>query len=487
MTEDSTPGTILFSGGDVSVAMEQRGPTSLLRFSGACSEGLVSWLPRGLREVRHGVVLNFRGLESVSEAFLSAVAEGARRKQPMALVDPPPASHEGLQRLGAGDRLPVLSCEAALLESGSLPDSLAREKMALSEIESRFRVNPLWRRVDQERTWLCALCGVEVEDVRMEDVARPALSALRGVRRHLLERCPAWRSGRQTALPASILDAFLLEINRRKGVAATERRKKMSREIESLQERVESMVDLEHSLQQAQRRQLHLIPLEPRPDEAADIAVVYHPLQSVSGDFLDFYSLSDNRFGVSVADVSGHGVEAAILMGMAKMALRIRSQALGTVHEMMTYANRDLFAELRRMAFVTAFFALIDRDTRVMSYVRMGHPHPLLRRAGGELEALDAPGLPFGADEGKRFSACLEEREVELEPGDVLLVYTDGVTEAEARGQQFGTERLRKALMEAPAQDSAKAILQSVEGALDRYLDGAPHRDDVTLVCLKIR
>jgi serine phosphatase RsbU (regulator of sigma subunit) len=478
---------VLFSGEDVSVALEKRGHSGLLRFAGTCSEGLVSWLPRGLRDAPAAVVLSFRELKSVDEAFLKAVVEGARRRPSMALVDPLPAEREALEKLGAGDRLPILSCEAALLENGSLPDSLAREKIGLSEVESRFRVNPLWRRVDQEHTWLCALCGVEVEDVQIEDVSRPTLPALRGVRRHLLEHCPAWKSGRQTALPASILDAFLVEINRRKGTAASERRRKMSREIESLQERVESMVDLEHSMEQAQRRQLHLIPLDPDPDAVADIAVVYHPLQSVSGDFLDFYSLSDNRFGVSIGDVSGHGVEAAILMGMAKMALRIRSQALGTPHEMMVLSNRDLFGEMRRSAFVTAFFALVNRETRKMTYVRMGHPPALLRRGSGDCEPLDAPGLPFGADDGKRFGTCVEEREIQLEPDDVILLYTDGVTEAEARGQQFGVERLYKALMAAPAREPAGAILRSVEETLDKYLDGTPHRDDVTMVCLKIR
>ncbi len=485
MTEPSGHGKVLFSGNDASVGMEPRGNSALLRFLGTCSEGLVEWLSRGLKEVRHGVVLCFRDIKSVDEAFLKAVVECARRKPSMAVVDPHPAEREALEKLGAGDRLPLLSCEAAL--SGSLPDSLARERMGLSEIESRFRVNPLWRRVDQDRTWLCALCGAEVGDVQIEDAMKPGPAALRGVRRHLLEHCAAWRSGRQTALPASILDSFLLEINKRKGSVATERRKKMSREIESLQERVESMVDLEHSVQQAQRRQIHLIPLDPQPDAAADIAVAYHPLQSVSGDFLDFYSLPDNRFGVSIGDVSGHGVEAAILMGMAKMALHSRSQGLGTARERMVLTNQDLYGELRRSAFVTAFFALLDRATRKMSYVRMGHPPGLLRRVSGDCEPLDAPGLPFGADEGKRFGTCVEEREVQLEAGDVLLLYTDGVTEAEARNQQFGTERLYKALMAAPAGEPAAAILASVEETLNKYLAGTPHRDDVTMVCLKIR
>ena len=124
------------------------------------------------------------------------------------------------------------------------------------------------------------------------------------------------------------------------------------------------MQEMERSVDQAKRRQLHLLPVEQPPDEIADIAVVYRPLQAVSGDFLDFYSLADNRFGISIGDVSGHGVETAIVMGMAKMAFRVRSQAIGSVKDLMTYANQDLFTELRRSAFITGIFAVIDRDTQ---------------------------------------------------------------------------------------------------------------------------
>jgi sigma-B regulation protein RsbU (phosphoserine phosphatase) len=175
-------------------------------------------------------------------------------------------------------------------------------------------------------------------------------------------------------------------------------------------------------------------------------------------------------------------------MGMAKMALRIRSQSLGTVGEMMAHANRDLFQELRRDAFVTGFFGLIDRDLKRLSYVRAGHPPPLLRRAkGGPCEELGAGGLPFGVDDGKRFATGLDEQTVDLEPDDVLLLFTDGVIEAGPDTAQFGTERLRAALLAAPAAAPARAVLDSIVASLDAYLAGSPLNDDVTLVCLKIR
>jgi sigma-B regulation protein RsbU (phosphoserine phosphatase) len=207
----------------------------------------------------------------------------------------------------------------------------------------------------------------------------------------------------------------------------------------------------------------------------------------VSGDFLDFYSLEDNRFGVSIGDVSGHGVETAIVMGMAKMAFRVRSQAIGSVKDLMTYANQDLFTELRRSAFITGIFAVIDRDTLQMSYVRAGHPKPLLRRAKGGCEELEGNGLPFGVDKGPRFSAGLEERTVDLAPGDILLLYTDGVIEAGPASSQFGIERVREALMKAPAEGSAREILDQVNAALDKFVGEEAMGDDVTLICLKIK
>jgi sigma-B regulation protein RsbU (phosphoserine phosphatase) len=172
---------------------------------------------------------------------------------------------------------------------------------------------------------------------------------------------------------------------------------------------------------------------------------------------------------------------------MAKMAFRVRSQGLGPVRDVVSGANRDLFAELRRTAFVTGVFAALDRQTRRLSYVRAGHPKPILRRVTGEVEELDAPGLPFGIDGGKRFEAGLEEREVQLHPGDLLFLYTDGIPEAAAAGEQYGVERLKEAIRTAPPELPVQGVLAVVVAALDRFLAGSPLGDDLTAVCLRIR
>jgi serine phosphatase RsbU (regulator of sigma subunit) len=480
-------GRELYSEGGAQVIQIERGRSQLLRFTGTCTPALVEWMFHALKSVKTPVLVNARELAAIDAPFVQRILDHATRKHPIALVSPPPAMIEILEQLVALDKVPMFSGEEAILPNGSIPDSLAHEKMALQELESRFRINPLWRRVDQENTWVCALCGLEVEDVRFRPGTGPGAAALRNVRRHLLGDCMAWRAGRQQPLPASVLDQFLVEVNARKSGQEAEKKKKLSQEIETLQTRVNDMQEMERSVDEAKRRQLHLLPVGQAPDEICDIAVVYRPLQAVSGDFLDFYSLEDNRFGISIGDVSGHGVETAIVMGMAKMAFRIRSQAIGSVRDLMTYANQDLFTELRRTAFITGVFAVIDRDTRQMLYVRAGHPKPILRRAKGGCVELEGNGLPFGVDKGPRFAAGLEERAVDLEPGDFVLFYTDGVIEAGPAASQFGIERVKQALMALPGEQSAREVLDHVTAALDAFVGEGVMGDDVTLICLKIK
>ena len=483
----SEPARALFTEGSTQVFQTERGKSALLRFVGTCSPALVEWLYHGLRNVRIPVIVNARDLAAIDAPFVQRLLDHAARKHPIAIVCPPASMVDILEQLVALDKIPIFSGEEAILPNGSIPDSLAQEKIALQELDSRFKINPLWRRVDQEHTWLCALCGLEVEDVQFKPGMSPGSAALRNVRRHLLGDCMAWRAGRHQPLPASVLDQFLSEVNSRKSGQEAEKKKKLAQEIQTLQVRVNDMQELERSVDQAMRRQLHLLPVEQPPDEIADIAVVYRPLQAVSGDFLDFYNLADNRFGIAIGDVSGHGVETAIVMGMAKMAFRIRSSAMGSVRDLMTYANQDLFTELRRSAFITGIFAVIDRDTYQMTYVRAGHPKPILKRAKGECGELEGNGLPFGVDKGPRFAAGLEERAVDLAKGDVVLLYTDGVIEAGPPSAQFGIERVKEALMSAPDDGTARVILDHVSAALDAFVGEGVMGDDVTLICLKIK
>lgn len=473
-------GRAVYAGAELRVLRLDLPGAAVLRFEGTCTPELVRWLPAGLKEIPGTLGLDLGGLNGVDAPFLQRVLDLARARGGVALLDPGPEALDVLRQLGAEDRLPLLSCAAAILPGGSIPDSLGRERLALMELENRHRLNPRWRRADAQGTWLCPLCAMDVEGVLVTQVGKPDAPRLRRMRRHLLEDCAASRAGRRDPLPAVVLDAFLESIDERK-------RSEEAKELRDLRRRMESMREMARGVDQAKLRQLRLLPVDPAPDRAAEIAVHYRPLEAVSGDFLDFYDLDGDRFGAVLGDVSGHGVETAIVLGMAKMAMRVRARLGGPLAELVAAANGDLFAELRRTAFITGLMAVIDRRSRRMAYTRLGGPKPLLRRASGELIELEGGGLPLGVDAGPRFGAALEERAVEVCPGDLLLFYTDGLVEAASGPEQFGVERLRDAFAAAPAAEGPRRVLDAVVGAFERFLgEGAPG-DDVSAICLKVR
>jgi serine phosphatase RsbU (regulator of sigma subunit) len=480
-------GRAIYAGAGIRVLQIDRPGAVVLRFEGACTPELARWLPAGLKGLAGTVAFDLGALTSVDAPFVQRLLDHAASRSGTVLVDPPPAALDVLRQLSAADRLPVLSCAAAIVPGGSIPDSVAAERLALLELENRHRLNPRWRRADADGGWLCPLCAMDVDGVRVVQVGKAEPHVLRRMRRHLLEGCMASRAGRRDPLPAVVLDAFLEAINERKRCEEEERKRGLARELETLQRKVESMRDLERSVDQAEARQRHLLPLQPAPDPLMDIAVLYRPLQAVSGDFLDFYDLEGDRFGTSMGDVSGHGVETAIILGMAKMALRVRFLGNGPLAEVAAWANADLFGELRRTAFITGFLASIDRRSRRMAYVRLGQPKPLLRRASGELVELEGGGLPLGVDAGARFNGALEERAVELATGDLLLLYTDGLIEAAAGPEQFGVDRVKACLRSAPAEAAPREVLDVLTADFGRFLGGAQPGDDVTAVCLRVR
>ncbi len=482
---------VVYKGSDCSVTRSQRGETVIFTFAGTCSAGVKNWTPNGLRSASGTIALNLKQLVMIDTAFCRLIMYAANdrkaRKHIVALIDPPQRALDMLEVLGVGNLIPIVASEKSIPVTGSLADRLHKEARDLEEINKSLETNPLWRRVDRDQLWACPYCGMIIQDIRVVNMVKPGAEVARSVFRHLSAVCPVWSKGDRTALAPAELDARIRKVNEEKGAASLERSQILSRQVAGLQKRVETMEYIEGDLKRAQRRQFHMLPIEPEPDAVVDIAVAYRPADAIGGDFLDFYDLEGNRFGASMGDVSGHGVEAAILMGMAKKTIRIRVRECPTVREAMEKANRDLHEELKSTAFLTAFLCTIDRTTRTMVYARAGHPPPLIRRAGGVCATLDAKGLPLGVDAGSRFNGNLEEFEVDLVPGDVILMYTDGVAEAGAAGGEFGEERLQKAFMATPEDAHPSKILQHVLRVLDAFLAGAPQDDDVTMICLKVK
>jgi sigma-B regulation protein RsbU (phosphoserine phosphatase) len=208
----------------------------------------------------------------------------------------------------------------------------------------------------------------------------------------------------------------------------------------------------------------------------------------IGGDYYDVVPVDARRWGFVVADVSGKGAGAALMMAACRATLRLCAAGAVSPASVLRRVNRALQPDLRPGMYITLFYGILDLDTDVLRYCRAGHePALLLRRGASTHELLSAGGLALGLDEGSIFDSMLEEGEVRLGPGDLLALYTDGITEAcTPAGEEFGRDRLINAL-----QRHEDRPLPDVARTVDRYVRNFDplglRTDDRTLMLVRPR
>jgi sigma-B regulation protein RsbU (phosphoserine phosphatase) len=230
--------------------------------------------------------------------------------------------------------------------------------------------------------------------------------------------------------------------------------------------------------------QRSLLPAETPRVPGLEVAAHYQTAKRAGGDYYDFFPLPDGRLGVLIADASGHGAPAAVLMAVAHTIAHTRSEPPLRPGELLTHLNAHLARRYTRQAgsFVTAFYAVFDPPNGVLSYACAGHAPPRLQRGpDGPRVALNrAQRLPLGIKPDEVYP----EQAVPLRDGDRVVFFTDGVIEAvNADGDVFGLDRLDAALAGAPP--SAEGALRGVLAAWTAFTDGTPHSDDRTLVVVQ--
>ncbi len=245
--------------------------------------------------------------------------------------------------------------------------------------------------------------------------------------------------------------------------------------------RAESMrreLELAHGIQQ------RLLPQGKPPDVPGfELFGVCRPAAEVGGDGFDWLDRGDGSCWLSLTDVSGHGVGAALLMASLRSSLRSSFDlATGDVAQLVGRANRLMCADVGDDGhYATLIVGRLDGPTRRLTLVNAGHCPPLLRRADGRIEPLEAVALPVGMMPGEPYPSV----EIALAPGDLLLIYTDGVTESRAPdGEMFGEPRLHRWLA-AHRSTAASATVADLLVHLDQFQAGTPSRDDVTLLVIK--
>ncbi|MGD1157221.1 MAG: PP2C family protein-serine/threonine phosphatase [Terriglobia bacterium] len=249
-------------------------------------------------------------------------------------------------------------------------------------------------------------------------------------------------------------------------------------------------VTMKRDLEIAREIQRWLVPQAPPRVPGVDIAFSSRPANTVGGDYFDAFLLDgaapappSQRLLLVVADVAGKSVPAALLMATFQASLRTVANAATPLTEIVSRINDYACAHsLGGRRFTTAFFAEFNPATRALTYLRAGHNIPILRRASGEFERPEEGDLPLGINPGTRFPSGL----VTLAPGDLLVIFTDGVVEGvNERDQEFGEARLLDVLRAAPA-ESAAATLQRLTSAVDAFAGSARQHDDITWLVFRV-
>ncbi len=238
---------------------------------------------------------------------------------------------------------------------------------------------------------------------------------------------------------------------------------------------------LEREMQLARDIQQTFLPeVLPQPP-GWDLDIRWKPAREVGGDFYDAIELANNHLGIVIADVADKGMPAALYMTLIRTLIRATAREMLSPAAVLKRVNDLLVSESKHGMFVTVAYAVISLDTGKVAYANAGHNYPLLYSYTGRVERLPTTGMALGVVE----EITIGELNYQLEPHDLLVFYTDGVTEAfSTEGEMFGEGKLREVIQE-NKDAQACDLLQAIEDSISEYTEGAPISDDVTLVAIR--
>ncbi|BET65843.1 hypothetical protein ASA1KI_07610 [Opitutales bacterium ASA1] len=258
----------------------------------------------------------------------------------------------------------------------------------------------------------------------------------------------------------------------------TERKASEQREAESR----------ERDMRTAREVQRHLLPDRFPDTSELDIGNLYVPTRHIGGDYYDFFEIAPRQWAFVIADVSGKGASAALVMAACRTALRIEAKRQPSPAALMQAVNRLIHGDVPPGMFISMIYGVLDLERRTFTFSRAGHEVPLVVRvATGEIERPAPSGLAIGFDDGTLFDAILEQETIALLPGDVIALYTDGITETlSATEEEFGRHRLEEVLLK-HRHGTALDLTEAIEQAVTEFAGIGFQGDDRTVVVIRAR
>jgi sigma-B regulation protein RsbU (phosphoserine phosphatase) len=243
---------------------------------------------------------------------------------------------------------------------------------------------------------------------------------------------------------------------------------------------------LDHDLEIARDIQRILLPAEAPAINGFQISGLNVPARQVSGDYFDYIQVDDERLGVAIADVSGKGVPASLIMAICRSVLRAEAARNPSPADVLRRVNRQLYPDIKEDMFISMAYLILDHQRDGVTLARAGHDAPLLyERQSQTVTPIKSPGMVVGIDSGNVFDRLTADFAVPLERDDCLVLYTDGVTEAlNSDGDEFGIDRMIQSV-HASATDGAQTIVKRIIEDVRNFTGSFPQNDDITLIAIR--
>ena len=250
-----------------------------------------------------------------------------------------------------------------------------------------------------------------------------------------------------------------------------------------LMEEEKLLVQMKEEVKMAARIQIDLLPKQNPQIDGYEITGKSIPAQTVGGDYFDFIPLDENRIAICLGDVSGKGLPASLLMANLQACIRTQTLVEQKVAKCVENANNLIFRSTTPEKFITFFFGILDTQNNIFTYSNAGHDNPFFFKSSGEIPRLTTHNIVLGFRENFPYS----EKQLEFNPGDILLIYTDGITEAwNIKKEEFGEERLQN-LIKQNRDITAYDLQCKIYSAIDEHSKNCAPMDDQTLVIIKRR
>ncbi len=262
-------------------------------------------------------------------------------------------------------------------------------------------------------------------------------------------------------------------------------RRRVSSRTAALERTISAKEQIESELKIAHEIQMQSIPaiFPPFPDrDDLDIYAILQPAREVGGDFYDFFFLDDTRICLFIGDVSGKGVPAALFVSAVKTLTKATTKLTHHPATLLTMVNQELVPGNESCTFVTLFFGILNLSNGELIYTNAGHNAPLLLRSDGTAEYFpESNSTIVGIDAEARY----RESTVMLSPGEIIFLYTDGITEASSSDEElFTEERLEREITAFP-RNSMESLVKSMQERIERFSEGMPQTDDITILALR--